>query len=296
MKKALIQLHIAIFLWGFTAVLGRLITLNAGLLVWWRMVLTVATLWVVFLLGRKVRRIPGPLMARTFGIGTLIVLHWFFFYASIKYANASIALVCLSSAGLFTALLEPVFFRRPLHFQEVALGMICIAGIACIFHFDPRYETGIVLGLIASILSCLFTIANKKALATGLSPENLTLYDLTGGLLFWSVSLPVYLHYFPEPHFFPGPADLGWLLVLSWACTVLAFTLSLVSLRKISPFTLTLTYNLEPVYGILLAFLVYREDKYLNGGFYVGFGLIVLSVTLQMLRLLREAREFLRGF
>lgn len=289
MKRALIQLHIAVFLWGFTAVLGRLITLNEGLLVWWRMALTVISLWALMLLQRRVERFSVPAMLRAFGVGALVVLHWVFFYGSIKYANASIALVCLSSSGLFTSLLEPLFFRRRISLPEIGLGLLCMSGIYCIFRFDPSYKTGIVLGVIAALLSCLFTLANKR-LVTDHSADNVTLYELTGGLIFWSVAIPFYLHRFPEPSFFPSWADFGWLLILSWLCTVLAFTLSLHALRKITPFTLTLTYNLEPVYGILLAFLVYHENRYLGNGFYIGFALIILSVVLQMLRLLRAPR------
>ena len=287
MKKALIQLHIAVFLWGFTAVLGRLISLNEGLLVWWRMALTVVTLWAFLLLRKKVEPVGLGRLWRLFGAGTLVVLHWVFFYGSIKYANASIALVCLSSAGLFTSLLEPLFFRRRVVASEIGLGLICIAGIYCIFRFDPTYKVGIVLGIIAALLSCLFTIANKK-LVTGHSSDNVTLYELTGGLLVWTIAIPFYLHFFPVASFFPSWPDLGWLLILSWLCTVLAFTLSLHALKEITPFTLTLTYNLEPVYGILLAFAVYHENRYLGGGFYVGFGLIILSVLLQTLRLLKK--------
>lgn len=288
MKKALIQLHIAVFLWGFTAVLGRLITLNEGLLVWWRMALTVVTLWGGMLVLRKVEPVGFTFLLKAFGVGTLVMLHWVFFYGSIKYANASISLVCLSSAGLFTSLLEPLFFRRRVVLQEIGLGLICIAGIYCIFHFDPRYKVGIGLGIIAALLSCLFTIGNKK-LVTGRSSDNVTLYELTGGWLACSLLLPLYLHFFPVASFWPSFPDLGWLLILSWFCTVLAFTLSLHALKEITPFTLTLTYNLEPVYGILLAFAVYKENRYLGGGFYVGFGLIILSVVLQMMRLLRRS-------
>lgn len=290
MKKALVQLHIAVFLWGFTAVLGRLITLNEGLLVWWRMALTVVTLWVLLLFQRKVERFGFVSILRASGVGALVVLHWVFFYGSIKYANASIALVCLSSSGLFTSLLEPLFFRRRISLPEIGLGLLCMSGIYCIFQFDPRYKTGIVLGVISALLSCLFTLANKRLVTDHASSDNVTLYELTGGFVFWSLVLPFYWRFFPSASFFPGWADFGWLLLLAWACTVLAFTLSLHALRKITPFTLTLTYNLEPVYGILLAFLVYHENRYLGGGFYVGFGLIILSVVLQMLRLLHAGR------
>jgi drug/metabolite transporter (DMT)-like permease len=269
MKKALIQLHIAVFLWGFTAVLGRLITLNEGMLVWWRMTLTVSTLWVLLGFRGKIERIPLSAVLPMLGAGSLVVMHWVLFYGSIKYANASIALVCLSSAGLFTALLEPWLLGRKWELQEILLGLICIAGIYCIFHFDPHYKTGIILGILSALMSCLFTIANKRLLY-GHSAYSVTVYELSGGWVFWTLAIPFYLHF------------------LSWLCTVLAYTLSLHALKEITPFTLTLTYNLEPVYGIILAFLVFHENRYLGPGFYLGFGLIILSVCLQMWRLMRR--------
>jgi drug/metabolite transporter (DMT)-like permease len=253
------------------------------------MTLTVATLWVLLLWQGKVRKVALPALMRMFGVGVLVVLHWVFFYGSIKYSNASIALVCLSCSGLCTSLLEPIVFKRRHSVQEILLGLICVAGIYCIFRFDPRYKLGIVLGLIAALMSCLFTIANKR-LVTNHASDSVTLFELSGGWIFWSLALPFYWHFFPSPSFFPDWADFGWLLILSWLCTVLAFTLSLHALREITPFTLTLTYNLEPVYGIILAFLVYKENRYLGPGFYVGFALIIVSVILQMMRLLRRGK------
>lgn len=287
MKRALIQLHIAVFLWGFTAVLGWLISLNEGMLVWWRMTLTVSTLWILLGFRGRVERIPLSSILPMFGAGSLVVMHWVLFYGSIKYANASIALVCLSSAGLFTALLEPWLLGRKWELQEILLGLLCIAGIYCIFHFDPHYKTGIILGILSALMSCLFTIANKKLLY-GHSAYSVTVFELSGGWVFWTLAIPFYLHFFPVASFFPNWADLGWLLILSWLCTVLAYTLSLHALKEITPFTLTLTYNLEPVYGIILAFLVFHENRYLGPGFYLGFGLIILSVCLQMWRLMRR--------
>ncbi|HXO74800.1 MAG TPA: DMT family transporter, partial [Puia sp.] len=167
------------------------------------------------------------------------------------------------------------------------LGLLVIVGIFFIFQVDPHFKTGIIIGLVSALLGSLFPVLNKRILLR-VSPENVTLYELSGGFLVLTALMPLYLWLFPAPSLLPGWQDLGWLLILAWACTVLAFNLSMSALQKISAFTVNLSYNLEPVYGILLAFLLFREDKYLSGGFYVGFFLILLSIVLQTVRLRRR--------
>ncbi|HLY71912.1 MAG TPA: DMT family transporter [Puia sp.] len=280
MRKAFIQLHLAVLLAGFTGVLGRLITLNEGLLVWYRLMLTAATLWILAWLQKKARRISFTSMLKIFGVGALASLHWVAFYGSIKYANISIALVCFSSIGFFTALLEPLLFRTRLNIRELLLGLLAVAGISLIFHFDPSYKTGIIVGLISALLGSLFPILNKKLLEKT-DPYTITLYELSGGFLFLSLLLPLYLHWFPAGHLIPTRNDAAWLVILSWFCTVLAFSLSMQALKKISAFTVNLSYNLEPLYGIMLAFIIYREDRSLHAAFYAGLFMIIISVVLQ---------------
>lgn len=292
MKQALLKLHTAVFLWGFTGVLGRLISLNEGLLVWYRILITVVTLYIVLKPANRLQSVSPRQRNTLFGIGALIAIHWVFFYGSIKYSNVSIALTCLSSAGLFTALLEPLFTKKKIDVSEVFLSLIAIAGIYLIFHFDPKYKTGIVLGLICTVISCIFSILNKTQVKW-IAPRTVMFFELTGGLLFLTLVLPVYLYVFPPVQFFPTLPDAGWLLIMSWICTILAMDLSLQALQKVTAFTQNLTLNLEPVYGIILAFLVYKENKYLSDWFYVGFSLIVLSVVLQMLRLVYERKKLL---
>jgi drug/metabolite transporter (DMT)-like permease len=225
-----------------------------------------------------------------FGIGALIALHWCFFYGSIKYSNVSIALTCLSSAGLFTALLEPLMTRTKVVPTEIILGLVGIAGIYLIFHFDPQYKTGIILGIICTVLSCVFSVLNKNQVSYT-APKTMMLYELSGGLLFLTLVMPLYLYALPAPHLLPGKFDFLWLLLLSWLCTILAMDLSLQALQKVSAFTQNLTLNLEPVYGIVLAFIVYKENKYLSEWFYLGFTLIVLAVILQMMRMIRSRKR-----
>jgi drug/metabolite transporter (DMT)-like permease len=279
MRKAFFQLHIAVFLAGFTGILGRLITLNEALLVWYRLLITAISLWILFFFQKKLQRISLTGIAKITGVGAIVALHWVTFYGSVKYANVSVALVCFSAIGFFTAVLEPLITRNRFNRAELLLGLLVIAGIYLIFQFDPQFKTGIILGIISALLASLFPIFNRL-LVQEYTPETVTLYQLSGGFLFLTILLPVYLYYFPTTHLVPSTADTGWLLVLSWFCTVLAFNLSMNALKKISAFTVNLTYNLEPLYGIALAFLIYREDKLLAGSFYMGLLLIVLSVFL----------------
>jgi drug/metabolite transporter (DMT)-like permease len=290
MRKAFLQLHLAVFLAGFTGILGRLITLNEALLVWYRLLITVLTLWALYLLKRKLPRISPAAIARIAGVGVIVALHWVTFYGSIKYANVSVALVCFSSCGFFSAILEPLITRQPFNKYELLLGLLVIAGISLIFHFDPQFKTGIILGIIAAFLAGLFPIYNRM-LVQQHAPETVTLYQLSGGFLFLTIGLPFYLHFVPTNHIIPTLSDIGWLLVLAWFCTVWAFNLLMTSLKHISAFTVNLTYNLEPIYGMALAFIVYREDKSLSGTFYIGLLLILLSVIVHTWLEYRKRRK-----
>lgn len=287
MKKSFIHLHIAVLLAGLTGVLGRLISLNEGLLVWYRLALTAPSLWLLAYLQKQAVRIDRRDMWRIFGIGGIAALHWVTFYGSIKYSNVSVGLVCFSAVGFFTALLEPLIMRHRLDRVELLLGMLVIVGILFIFQVDPHFKTGIVIGLISALLGSLFPVLNKRILKR-VSSENVTLYEMSGGFLVLTLLMPLYLWLFPAPSLIPGWRDWIWLLVLAWVCTVLAFNLSMSALAHISAFTVNLTYNLEPVYGILLAFVFFREDKNMNKGFYIGFCLILLSIILQTVRLRRR--------
>ena len=284
MKKALIQLHVAVFLAGFTAILGKLIGLNEGLLVWYRLLITVLTLGLLLFLKKQLERISLKDALQIGGVGMIVAAHWVTFYGSVKYANVSVALVCFSASGFFTAFFDPLIFKRHINVTEVLLGLLAIAGIYIIFDFHPQYKVGIIFGILSAIGAALFPIFNKKLLAR-FTPKTLTLYELGGGFLVLSLLVPFYLQQFPATYYLPTSWDWIWLFVLAWLCTVLSFDLQLNALKKISPFTANLTYNLEPVYGIVLAFIFFRENKLLNGHFYIGVGLILLAVILQMYRL-----------
>jgi len=281
LKLSLLQLHAAVFLWGFTGVLGRTIQLNAVVLVWYRLLITVLTLLLWLFATRQLPRLHRQTVLQLLGIGALVALHWVLFYGSIKCSNVSITLTCLSSAGFFTALIEPLLLRKTIQLREVGLGCLGIFGIILIFHFDPSYQLGIVIGLGAAITSVIFSILNKQMLEK-VPPKPMIMYELGGGWLVLSLFMPVLYGYQPHMQWYPALSDWLWLLLLSWLCTIVAMDLSLKALKHLSVFTQNLTLNLEPVYGMILAFAIYHENQLLSKGFYVGFGLIVLSVLLQM--------------
>jgi drug/metabolite transporter (DMT)-like permease len=289
MKRAFLQLHIAVFFAGFTGVLGRLITLNEAVLVWYRLMISCTVLWVLLLFQKRKPAASRLLFLQASSVGFILAFHWVTFYAGIKISNVSTALVCLSAMGFFTAILEPVMLRRPFDIVEVLLGLLAITGISIIFHFDPRYKLGIVISLFSAFLASIFPILNRQILQK-MDPETATRYQLSGGFLFITLMMPVYLHYFPVNRLLPSLSDWGWLLVLGIVCTVLAYDLFMKALQKIPAFTVNLSYNLEPIYGIAMAFLIYREDKEVSPGFYYGFCLIIGAVVLQTIRQWRISR------
>jgi drug/metabolite transporter (DMT)-like permease len=287
MKKALVSLHIAILLAGITAILGKLISLSEGPLVWWRLAISAAALWLMRAWAPKsLAPLSNRFVQKAMAVGAVVGLHWLCFFGSVKYANVSIALVCFSSAGFFSALFEPLLIKRRFAPVELLLGLMSMAGIALIFHFDAQYKIGIALGVASGALAALFSIFNKQlvAHAPGLV---LTRYTISGAFLMISLVLPWYLGAQQQP-FWPIGADWLWLAILALLCTVWAYVLQLRALHHISAFTLNLSYNLEPVYGILLAFFIFHENKTLHPAFYAGAGLIVLAVCLQMLRVRQQ--------
>ena len=290
MKQALIKLHIAVFLAGFTGVLGVLITLNEGLIVWYRMTITVISLFLLLLWQNKLQKVGSSKAIQLMLIGGLIAIHWVCFYGSIKYSNVSIGLVCFASTGLFTAILEPMMTQKKFSWAELLLGLISLMGIYLIFHFDARFRTGIIIGIASALFAALFSVLNKRNVAI-IAPQTMMLYELAGGVLLLSLLMPFYLQKFPTQHLFPSNAEWGWLLVLSWICTVWGMNLMLQALQKVSAFTQNLSLNLEPVYGILLAFMIFHEQKQLDLSFYYGFALIAFSVVLQMARVLKNKKH-----
>ena len=290
MKSALIRLHTAVFLWGFTGVLGRLISLNEGWLVWWRMFITAITLWVYFFFSGKIQKVSLRDFLKIASIGTILAVHWLLFYGSIKYANVSIALTCLATTGLLSAIIEPLFFRRKINTKELLLGTFALAGIVIIYFSNLQFSVGIYIGLLSALATVIVSVLNKK-IVTGFTPQVITLYQLTGGFLGLTILMPLYNYLLHSNIQYPQQWDWLWLAILACFCTVLTFILYIGALHKVSAFTVNLTLTLEPVYGIILAFAVFQENKYLSNYFYIGFALILVAVLLQMRRVVKQQRS-----
>ena len=286
-RSALLRMHLAVFIWGFTGVLGRAIELAEGPLVWWRMFITAVSLWILFYFFGWIKKITAKEFLKIAMIGTVLAVHWLCFYGSIKYSNVSVALTCLATSGLLSAIVEPLFFRRKINITELSLGLFALAGIAIIYFSNLSFSIGIYIGLASALFTVLVSVMNKK-LVDGFSPQTICLYQLTGGFLGLSLLMPLYHYLLPSEKLLPDGSDWLWLVVLSWACTIFTFFLSIFALKRLSAFTMNLLLTLEPVYGIILAFAIYNESKDLSEYFYIGFGLILLAVVLQMRRLTRR--------
>lgn len=269
---------------------GRLITLGEGLLVWYRLLLATLMFYAVLFVLNKIRKVQRTDVVKIASTGVLLAMHWLFFYGSIKASNVSIGVVCLSLMSFFTALFDPLINRRRISIGEILFSLIGVAGIVLIFHFDTRYRTGILMGVLSSALASLFTICNKRV-ASDYPSGTVLLYEMGGGFVGLSLLLPFYLHFFPVETLVPSASDWASLLVLASLCTVCLYILQIQVLKKVSAFTFNLTYNLEPIYSIILAMLIFGEAKDLNFSFYTGLGLIFLSVALQTYRIIGEMKK-----
>ena len=286
LRTAFIQLHLSVLLAGFTGLFGKLITLNEATLTWYRLFFTTA----ILLLFTGFPKVSWKKFLQIAGCGTLLGLHWILFYASIKASNVSIGVVCFASVGFFTSIFEPLVFHKRFSVAEMLLALITVAGLVCIFSFDSRYRLGIILGIISAAVWSLYSITNKKA-GDGVKARTMLLYQMAGGLLGVSVLIPLYLLVYPPTQpvmVIPTGSDLWWLLCLALFCTAGLYLLQILVLRKLSAFTVNLTYNLEPCYTILIAFIAFGEARELNASFYVGISLVILSVLLQTARALRR--------
>ncbi|WP_410220391.1 DMT family transporter [Pedobacter sp.] len=286
MKRSYIELHIAVLLAGFTGIFGRLVTLNAVLISWYRMMLAGIILILLALLSKQKFNIPLKKQIQIGAVGAVLAIHWVFFYGSIKYANISVGVVCFALSSFFTAVLDPLLSKRRIAIQEVLLSGISVLGIALIFGIDSTYRLGIILGMISSVFSAIYTILNKK-LAEQYTGKTIQLYQMTWGFLGFSVLMPLFAFVFKVERYLPTLKDLFWLLILVVFCTILMYVFILNALKKISAFTVSLSFNLEPLYTIFLAIIIYHENHELSLAFYAGLVFIVLSVVLQMLRVWR---------
>ena len=281
-RKGFIQLHLSVLLAGFTGLFGKLITLNEVDIVWYRMLFTTAILLVFTGLPKVTLR----KFIQLSGCGALLGLHWMLFYGSIKASNVSIGVICFSLVGFFTAICEPMILKRRFSWMELLLSCITVAGVMCIFSFDTRYRYGIMIGIVSSLVCALYVIYNKKA-SVGVRSRDVLMSQMSGGLIVVSCIIPLYLMVFPSSQavvVIPEGSNLWFMLCHALFCTVGMYLLQIQALKRLSAFTVNLSYNLEPCYTIILAFLIFGEGREVNFSFYLGIILIVLSVLLQTLR------------
>ena len=272
-----LHLHLIVFIWGFTAILGKLISIDAIPLVWYRMLLASFFIAVYFLIKKKSFELDKKSLFKFLLSGILIALHWITIFKAIKVSNVSVALVVMSTGAFFTSLIEPIFFKRRINAVEIILGLIVVGGLYIIFSFESQYALGIVYALISSFLSALFSVLNGLFVRKH-SASLISFYQLFFGALF----ITVYLFFkgsFTIDFFVLGNFDWVYIFILSSICTAYAFIVSVDVMKHLTPYTVVLTLNLEPIYAIILALIIFGESEKMNSEFYLG-ACIVLSVVL----------------
>ena len=283
-RKAFWQIHFCVLLWGFTAILGKLITLPAQSLVVWRMLLVSVFLAVLPRVWRGLRILPPRLIAIYAGIGVIVALHWLTFYGAIKLANASVAVSCLALGSIFTAIIEPMLTGKPHARSEILLGLMVIPGVYLLIGGVPlSMHLGIAVGILSSLLTAVFATLNKRYVHEA-DPESVTFIEMSVGAL--ALAGASALYFGVDATFIrPDLYNFSLLLVLAILCTLLPFIISLHALRHISAFSTQLALNLEPVYAIVIAALWLREYQELTPQFYAGVAVILSAVFVQPLLL-----------
>ncbi len=270
-------LHFVVFIWGFTGILGKLISVDQYVLVWWRMLIAFGTL-ALFLVFTRRHKLPSPKdLLRLLGTGLIIALHWIFFYGAIKIANVSVAVTCLAVSGFFTALLQPLFTRTPFVRYEILLGLVVIAGVAVLVGLETQHTLGFVWGLLAALFATVFTLINAS-LVKRVDSSVISFYEMLGG--FGGLSIYLWLSGgLTLAGLSLNADDTGYLLLLGICCTAFPFVASVWIMRRLSPYTVSISLNLEPIYTILLALVFFPGSEKMTPGFYLGTLIILAAVA-----------------
>ena len=274
-----LHLHFLVFIAGFTAILGEFISINAIALVWFRMAIAAVMMFGYIKIKRVDLKIPFKTILKFFVAGIIIALHWITFFAAIKASNISITLAMFSTGAFFAAFIEPLFFRRKIISYEIFFGLVVIFGVVLITQTELRYLTGILLGISSALFSTLFAVLNGKFVEQH-SATVISFYEFIGGVAFISLYLLFSDQGFSEDFFILNSTDWICLFILASICTAYAFIASIHVMKHISPFSVVLTYNLEPIYGIVLALFLFPETETMTPMFYVGALLIICTVLL----------------
>jgi len=280
--KDYLLLHFIVLIWGITSILGLLISLPALELVFYRTLLASLGVGILMVWRKQSMWVPTPQLIKIVGVGILISLHWIFFFWSAKVSTASVCLAGMATTSLWTAFVDPIINRTKIKWYEVALGLLVISGLVVIFQFESGYWLGLSLALLSAFLSALFSVFNAR-LTFRHTPYQITLYEMAAASLFALLFMPIYSEFLnegaPIQWAWKG-LDWLWMLILSGICTVYAFSVSVELMKRVSVFTINLTINLEPVYGILLAVLVFGEKEKMTPQFYLGTLVILISVLI----------------
>ena len=275
-SKHFFLLHLVVFIWGFSPILGRYITASTWQLVWFRTLITVIAMFIYLKMIRQDYRVDKRTFWQLCGIGVIIVVHWLSFYGAIKVSNISVTMVAFSTGTLFSSIIEPVFFKRKVRLYEVIIGLVIIGAIAVIFSIETQFWLGILLGILAAFTSSLFGVLNG-IMSHRLPSGVISFYEI--GSAFVALTLFVGLTGEFNSDFFAldQPSWIG-ILILSLVCTVFPFITSVNLAKYISPYTIVLTVNLETVYGIVWAILFYNENEEVEPSFYIGVLIILMAI------------------
>jgi drug/metabolite transporter (DMT)-like permease len=274
-NKDQISLHGVIFLWGFTGILGRLIEIPSTSIVLWRMSIAVLGLWAFMLFAKRPFK-TSPFRAIKYLLtGLVIAAHWGFFFEALKVSNVSITLTTLASTSLFVALLEPIFFKRRIIGYEIIFGLITIAGLALIFGAETEHSLGVILALCSAVFAALFSTLNGVYVKTD-RPTLITSYEMVGGIL----GVLIYTSITSDTIAVPVGIDWVWLLILALVCTSFAFVVSIEVMKTLSPFTVSISINMEPIYAIIFALIIFKEEEYMSPLFYTGAAVVMSMIFL----------------
>lgn len=276
--KYQIWLHLSVFIFGTTGILGKLISLGSYALVWYRLLIALFALFFVFSIAKRSLALDRRTAFTLLAVGLILGAHWLTFFEAIKRSNVSASLVCFSSVALFTSFIEPILYRRRIRWSEPVIGLGIVAGLYFVFRFEFEFAGGMILSAISAGLAALFTVLNGL-LVRRLDPKIMTVYELLGAFILASVWLGI-LSLFDPQNMRPTLPDLLWLAILGIVCTAFSFMLSIQLIRRITPYSFMMAINLEPIYAILLALAIWPESEKMSSEFYYGATFIVAMIFL----------------
>tara|TARA_Y100000589_G_scaffold332150_1_gene389728 strand:+ start:13648 stop:14523 length:876 start_codon:yes stop_codon:yes gene_type:complete len=280
-KQSLVFLHLIILIWGFTGILGKLIDMSSTHIVLNRMAISFICLLVINKLFFKQLLISKKNLITYSLIGILIAIHWICFFEAIKESTVSLALICLSSVSLFTSIIEPIFYKRKIYVHELILSLFVISGILIIFNYENLYLKAIILSIISAFFAALFTVLNHNLINQKHNSTVISSWEMFGG----TIGIIIYLLFSNQFNFniIPNKIDVLYILILSVICTAFAFSASIEIMKKISPFTVNISVNLEPIYAIILALIIFKEEEKMTTEFYIGSIIIISSIFINTL-------------